>query len=39
MTTEVRCTNPKCGAKIAEALTGTIVVTCRKCGLRQTISR
>jgi hypothetical protein len=35
----VRCQNPRCKAKVAEALNGTMVVTCRKCGTVQTIRR
>lgn len=33
----VRCQNPKCRAKLAEALDGRLVVVCRKCGLKQTL--
>ncbi len=33
----VRCQNPKCRAKLAEALDGTLVVVCRKCGTKQTL--
>jgi hypothetical protein len=35
----VRCQNAKCNAKLAEALVGTLFVTCRKCGMVQTIKR
>jgi hypothetical protein len=35
----VRCPNPKCHNKLAEDLHGTLIVTCRKCGLRSTIVR
>lgn len=33
----VRCQNPRCRAKLAESLQGTLIVTCRKCGTKQAI--
>ena len=33
----VRCSNPKCRAKLAESLKGELTVICRKCGTLQTI--
>lgn len=35
----VRCPNPKCRKKLAEDLTGTLVMTCRYCNQRVTITR
>ncbi len=35
----VRCPNPKCRKKLAEDLTGTLVMTCRHCNQRVTITR
>jgi hypothetical protein len=37
--TGVRCPNPKCRTKLAEALTGTLTILCRKCGQTATIVR
>lgn len=35
----VRCPNPKCRKKLAEELSGTLVMTCRYCNQRVTITR
>lgn len=35
----VRCPTPKCHKKLAEQLTGTLVIVCRKCGQTVTIKR
>lgn len=37
--TGVRCPTPRCHKKLAEALTGTLVITCRKCGQTVTITK
>ncbi len=34
----VRCPNPKCRKKLAEDLAGTLVMTCRYCNQRVTIT-
>lgn len=39
MSDGVRCQNPKCAKKIAEALDGRLTVVCPRCGTRQTIKR
>lgn len=35
----VRCPTPKCHKKLAEDLTGTLTIVCRKCGQTVTIVR